>query len=608
MYKLRQVLLAALLVCWVAAVGQAQIFKQVPANALVVVKIANLQATSKKIADFAAPLGLAVMNPDFTDPLTAVENKAGIMAGINKAGDAGFIYIDPDDSNAKPDKSMIVLIPVSDYQAFLGNLVNTTTDGGITTGFFKNDKNNPEAAYVAKWGEYAAISPTKELVVAKPEGLVPAAATAKEVAGKDFVAYVNFKDLGPKLAGKVEKGRAEALKGLEKMLAEAKDPKATAQLKPYMAVIKVALNQVMNVAAGAVNETNAVVLSANVGAPGIAITEVVDFTPDSYAGKLASQITNTPNALLTGLPEGKYILYGGSTSNPKLAVTILSDFLDPISAELAKVQDPLAKPIQKLIDVIKIAAAADTGETFGVLVPVGQLGNDPLLQMVGIRTGDAKVLMAAAKDAVTAQDDLMQVIGGIAGPAAQTSKTTYTANAKVIDGISFNAIHTDFTMNPTTPQAAQMSQFFQYLYGPNGMDALAAVVNDKTYLGAIGVSDAVISSTLTTIKADKAPLADTDEVKTVAAQLPAQRVAVMYFALDQLVNAGLNTAKQMGIDLGVKLPDNLPPIGVAISGDGSALRIDSYVPTTLVQAITGAAMQIYMKRAGGGGGPGGPGM
>jgi len=194
---------------------------------------------------------------------------------------------------------------------------------------------------------------------------------------------------------------------------------------------------------------------------------------------------------------------------------------------------------------------------------------------------------------------LMQAIGG---PVAQSSKSTYTANAKTVDGVSFNSIHTDFEMNPATPQAAQMSMFMTYMYGPNGMDALAGMVDDKTYLGAIGVNDKTISATLAAIKTHDDPLARTEAVKTVAGQLPPQRVAVVYFALDQLANVGLSTAKQMGIDMGVKLPDNLPPIGVTISSAGSAIVIDTYVPATLVQALTSAGMQIAMKR--GGGGPG----
>jgi len=608
MYKLRHVLLAALLVCWVSAVGQAQIFKQVPANAVIVVKFSKLEVTSKKIADFATTLGLAQMQPAFADPLTAVETQHGITAGVNGTGDGALIFVDPSDDAPAPNKigitvssnSMIVLVPVSDYKAFLGNMTDATAEGDITSGHFKNDA---DVAYVIHWGDYAAISEMKELLAKKPEGLVPTGATAKEVEGKDFVIYVNFNNLGPKLVANVEKGRTKLLAGLDKVLTNANDPKMTAQVKPYVAVIKVALNQALNVASGVCDQTDGVVLSANVAAKGIAITELANFKPDSYAGKMASQIKNTPVSLLTGLPDGKYMVYGGGTSDPLLTSKLLGDFLDPIMAELAKVDGPFVKPIQKIVDAMTVSSKAEAGDAFGLLVPTGQLGNDPLLQMVQIRSGNAKAIAAAAKDAIEAQQELMQAIGG---PAAQSSKSTFTPAAKMVDGVSFDSIHTDFEMNPTTPQAAQMSQFLTFLYGPNGLDGLAAVVNDKTYLTSFGAGDAVISSTMKTIKANDDPLAHTDGVTTVAKELPAERVAVIYIALDQIATVALSSAKQMGIDMGIKLPDNLPPIGVTVSSAGPAVRIDTYVPASLVQAITSAGFKMAGPRRAGAAGPGLP--
>jgi len=50
-----------------------------------------------------------------------------------------------------------------------------------------------------------------------------------------------------------------------------------------------------------------------------------------------------------------------------------------------------------------------------------------------------------------------------------------------------------------------------------------------------------------------------------------------------------------GIDMGVTMPDNLPPMGVTLSSDASAVRLDAYLPSQLLQALTAAGMQVYMK-------------
>ena len=70
----RSFVLAA--VAWVimaASFASAQVMKQVPSNALAVLKVSNLQGTSKKVADLAASLGVAQMSPEMADPLGASE-------------------------------------------------------------------------------------------------------------------------------------------------------------------------------------------------------------------------------------------------------------------------------------------------------------------------------------------------------------------------------------------------------------------------------------------------------------------------------------------------------------------------------------------------------
>ena len=80
--------------------------------------------------------------------------------------------------------------------------------------------------------------------------------------------------------------------------------------------------------------------------------------------------------------------------------------------------------------------------------------------------------------------------------------------------------------------------------------------------------------------------------------LPKQRIAVGYLALDNLANAVVAAMKQQGMPLQFKLPPNLPPIGVALSSDGSAGRVDTVIPTKLVESITAAVMQAMMQNNG----------
>jgi hypothetical protein len=76
--------------------------------------------------------------------------------------------------------------------------------------------------------------------------------------------------------------------------------------------------------------------------------------------------------------------------------------------------------------------------------------------------------------------------------------------------------------------------------------------------------------------------------------------------MDQIAKTIAAYAKQlMGGAPEFGLPDDLPPIGITMSVEGPAMRVDGYVPTQLVQAMISAGMQVMMQMQGGGQGGGG---
>src|SRR5437773_11202680 len=92
--------------------ARAQILEQVPAEALVVMKISNLQQTSGKLAKLCQDLGVAQMAPQMADPLAALQAKLKINNGIDKGGEVAFAYIDPAAVGGDNQHSMLMLWPV----------------------------------------------------------------------------------------------------------------------------------------------------------------------------------------------------------------------------------------------------------------------------------------------------------------------------------------------------------------------------------------------------------------------------------------------------------------------------------------------------------------
>ncbi len=481
---------------------------------------------------------------------------------------------------------------VTDYKAVLANFGEAKEDNGISEGTIAD---SPKPAYFASWGKYAVMTPSKEIAAMKPTGVkVAGAATAKEMSSKDVVLLANMPIVKAKLQPMLAQAKEEALDGIKNSL--------TGDMEKYGPLAQVAVTQFIGVADAILRDAQGATYGITFADNGIGATTMVEFDPASYCGTLSSSMKNSDVSMLEGLPSGKYLFFGGSVSDPAVMSKSIDEFMAPITAELAKAGGNDADSATKYIDAVRKYIMATQGTAGGLLAPSGALGQEPIIQMITVQTGDAAAMKAAYQDMLTSQQDLMKTLNPQTGNAM---KTTITPNAKTVDGVNFDLIHTEFTLGQG-PAAAQADNAMKMIYGPDGMNVLTGVTADKLVIG-FGANDQTLSDTLTVIKAKDDPLAKLPGVAAVAAQLPKSRAMTMYIPLDQIVTTAGNYASAMGMPIQIQLPGDLPPIGVTFSTDGSAMRIDSYTPTDLIKALVAQGMQLYMQRMGGGGGPGGPG-
>jgi len=286
-------------------------------------------------------------------------------------------------------------------------------------------------------------------------------------------------------------------------------------------------------------------------------------------------------------------------NQPEVTVKALEDFTAPILKEVAAL-GPDMKPASDYVEALKQYIKATKKTTFGVVEPSGALGQEPIIQFVTIASGDAPAMRTAQQKMVTTQEQMMKAFG----MPADAYKSNVTAKAKTVDGVAFDQISTTVNPNANDPMAQQQAQVLTFMYGPQGMQMLQGEVNGNL-LTSSGVPDTVLSSAIAAVKSNDAPLANLAGVKAVAANLPTNRTAEFYVPVDEIVTTGLNYAKQFGAGVNLQLPPDLPPIGVTSSTDGTAMRFDAYVPSTLVQSLVAAGMQAYMQMQGGGQGGGG---
>jgi hypothetical protein len=579
----------------ISSAANAQVLQSVPNDAVVVVKIRNLQDVSTKVAALAQQLGIAGMNPAMADPLAAVQAESGVQNGLDKNGDVA-IYV-PGSALDNPDadqKPAVMLWPVTDYKAFIGNFADAKEENGITT--FTMGK-NPNPSYAADWGKYAAVTQNKELIAQKPaQGLTVQGLAAKELDSKDMTVFFNVAPARAKLLPKLKEERPNII---AKMKAEMGEDEAK---KKYVPLAEAVINSGLDLAEQLLNETNAATYGVALNNDGINTTTLAEFDPKSKLGQRAAQFKGTNDTLLSGLPEGKYLFFGGCAVDSKALGGLVNELIAPAEGELGKLGDE-AKPILQYIDAAKKAIAATEASRFGMTAPSGQLGQEAIIQQITIAKGDAAAIVAAQKQMLEVQEQITALFGG----GKVQSKTTITPKAKTVAGVALDQFTSAINAAEQGPEAAQMQQMMAIMYGPNGLSGYFGEADPKTAITTVGVSDEVLEKTITAAKANTDTLGKLPGVTAVAKQLPSSRLAAMYIPLDTIIGTGLTYAQQFGFGVQVQLPADLPPVGLTIGAEGSAIRADSHVPAQLVQSLVAAGMQAFMQMQGGKqpGGPGG---
>jgi hypothetical protein len=600
MLRYRKTALATLLLAIApfSVSARAQALEFVSADSLVVLRIKNVSDLSTKSGKFFTDLGVVQAKPAMADPLKAFQDKSGIKEGLNPAGDAAAVLLNGKSEAGKENAYM--LIPVSDYAKFKSNFADAKDDGEITSFHFKTDANEH---FMAHWGNYAAISMVKEVVATKPtSALKPTGNVAREMETKDAVLYANIIELRKIALPAIDKGKKQFLSMFEKQM------KGAAGGQQMQSMIKAVITRYIDVAEGYLRDADSAVVSFNLTDSGVNIGMLSDFQPDSYSGKLVTQLKGTTDPLLTGLPSGKYIAYGGATFDPKVTTQIFNDFVGPMMTDMtAASTDPKATAdMTKAMDAMKQAFAAQTGITLGIVAPRSQIGAESLYQGIEIIHGDSKTFTTAMREIMPAMAEAMSpappapAAGAAAAPPAPSSfKIDSKENAKTIDGVSFDQYTLNFVINPKTPEEAQMAQAIAFIYGPNGLTYYDGAIDDKTTLFTFGLNEKALTDASASIKKNQNTLGELAPVKAVDAQLPKSRVAAGYFAADELVNTVVFYAKQFGMPVNMQLPPDLQPIASAVSTDGATLRTDIIIPTQLVQSITAAVMQTMMQMQGG---------
>ena len=583
---MRQVMcgVSALVVSCVAF-GQnvlAQSLTSVPDNAIVMVKVNNLEQTSKKAAVLFQQWGLVAKNPMLADPLATMQGLSGVSQGVNRTGEAAFIYFNPQRRQPVDGQPYIVLVPVTDYPAFIKGFPDATTEEGISTATFPT---SPDPMFIANWEGFAAISPNRTLLATKPTATKATGLAAKELVGKDIVAYVNFRGFRQQAIQGMGFGRAMVIGQVEQTVAA--DPKR-ASLAP---VVRAGMEQLFTGVEHVINETQSITLGINLADDGVQTTMMAEFDPASYLGQTAAAFKGSNANLLTGLPDDKYVVTAGVAFDGAAMVKLIDDVAGPALVAANKVGAD-AKPIVEYIDTVKSMCVVMKAYTVGVSSANGKAAKSPLFDATAVLSGDAKGLIAGQKRMAAFQQEFAKLFN-MPGGRPKTI-TTIVENVKTLDGVSFDHMNTRIeSATPGSPEQKMMDA----VYGEGGMNLLMGAVNANSVVISTFKTDAEIKKAIIAAKAQDATVGTDAATRQVAGKLPQNRCMVMYLDGSQLMTMVSKASESFtGVPLDYKIAAGQPPIGVTIGTDGSAVRQDIFVPSALVQSISAAVMEQSIKK------------
>jgi nitrite reductase/ring-hydroxylating ferredoxin subunit len=93
-------LVAGLLLLSAAASAQ-QVMEQVPDDALLVVKVRNMSATSTKVGKVMTDLAINAFVPGIENPLGMLQQKLNLTQGVKNDGDMAIVWRDPEVEGAR---------------------------------------------------------------------------------------------------------------------------------------------------------------------------------------------------------------------------------------------------------------------------------------------------------------------------------------------------------------------------------------------------------------------------------------------------------------------------------------------------------------------------
>ncbi len=331
--------------------------------------------------------------------------------------------------------------------------------------------------------------------------------------------------------------------------------------------------------------------------PGLNLRFAMSVKADSELAK-QTKVQATTESLLKGLPGDPFMISFGQHLHPSQLDAGMQG-LDPLFGMLEGVEGVDKAKVGELKDVVTKWLPMITGARGLVQAAPGGSDGQIALALV-VETTDSKAWLSMTDKAFTLAKELVaQAMGSEADEDALKvlAALTHKVGADTIDGVSVNHLRLD--LDPfSDDMSVNDRRKIDTIIGKDGLLFRLAPADDKAVVLSFGGGKGYASKIIASAKGRKAMLDETAGIKKVSAQLPKERYAVVYVAVDEILATINRIAVALGED---ELPVNLgqvnAPVTVQMTGGNAWTRGDLFIPSDLMKAGSQAAMAAMAAEA-----------
>lgn len=575
----------------------------VPADSEIVVIVPSLSGMNQKLASLNAAMGGMV--PWMGDTLGELKRGSGMANGINDDGGMAIILNNLiEAADAQTDAPpILVLVPVSDYNAFVGNFnVKPAADGLTSITMTQGSE-----AFVRQVEGYALLGADKAVVQAyKPGNAGPAMVKkagklgSQYVATSDFLIVADMSILGPKLKPKLDQAMKEAKTALEN------DPDAA---KGSPVDPKVVMQAYEDAMASMLASSEMLVIGLDMSELGLGMTYAAQFKEGSDVAKMFKPSDSSASKLLAGVAQKPY-MFAVSQNLESIdlskIITTVADMMKATSPEAAKMITAALPLFEQTKGMTSIYYPGQMNLAGGLFNAASMVATDDPAAYVKAFRGYLETLATTQLPIQLPNDE-----NGNAQPAANIAFfTQYNANTTTVEGVAIDQYELRYDLPPAV--LAKINPQLMMLTGMSAQRGYVAQVNGKVII--TGTADLpTLTEAIKAAKAGNGLNAD-QGIGQVRKQLTNNADFEAYLNLGTIASTALGFAQAMGQQIDVQVPADLAPIGYSMSLDDNGVAARTYVPMSVIKfskdvyfslapMLGGMMPQDNGQQQNGGGGP-----